>query len=424
MLIVILIDALRFDYINKIDTPFLFEKSKKGLYCKHLKTINGFSQRTVICTGAQEEVTNTFSMFNIDYESSPFNQAILKQTKKINNLKIIHDMLPSKRLKHRIRKKISTERDFLRNKVLENAKRKVFSPSLGFIPNEILPFIAMGEDNKSPIQKNGFPVESIFDILIDSNKSFEYLMYPIFNLEDDRIQMELVELINKNEKEFILCQFSNVDYVGHIYGPESYERRKAIAEIDRKLRELEEISINNDINFLIFGDHGMTTVNESIDLQEIVTSYAVHNKLIHGRDYVLFLDSTVMRIKTITKEANSLIEYVRKHSLINSKGLILDDLGTQMPTEVRSKLYGDLFWKANEGVLIHPDYFHKNGDINKGMHGYGAEIENMDSLVIGYGKSFKKQEIDLAYLYDICPTMCDLLKIRIPSNNSGKSLLT
>ena len=47
----VLLDALRHDYINSVDTPFLYSKISQGLYAKKLKSVSGFTQRTAIYTG-------------------------------------------------------------------------------------------------------------------------------------------------------------------------------------------------------------------------------------------------------------------------------------------------------------------------------------------------------------------------------------
>ena len=48
----ILLDAFRHDYINPVDTPFLFAAAQRGVYAKKLKSTTGFTQRTAVLTGS------------------------------------------------------------------------------------------------------------------------------------------------------------------------------------------------------------------------------------------------------------------------------------------------------------------------------------------------------------------------------------
>ena len=58
--LIVLVDALRWDYLNKQDTPFLHSLSKQGLYVRKLITGYGFCERSEILTGATSSVTGNF----------------------------------------------------------------------------------------------------------------------------------------------------------------------------------------------------------------------------------------------------------------------------------------------------------------------------------------------------------------------------
>jgi hypothetical protein len=89
--------------------------------------------------------------------------------------------------------------------------------------------------------------------------------------------------------------------------------------------------------------------------------------------------------------------------------------------ESPSPRQGDLIWRAKAGVLVSPCHFHGRTDAPISMHGYNPDIDTEKgfALVIGEGAFGKIKE---ASLLDICPTICDLAKIRYPKFNEGKSL--
>ena len=80
----ILLDAFRHDYINPVDTPFLFAAAQKGVYAKKLKSTTGFTQRTAVLTGSMGTVSGMFTMYTFDRDGSPFR--FLKKTAKGNGL--------------------------------------------------------------------------------------------------------------------------------------------------------------------------------------------------------------------------------------------------------------------------------------------------------------------------------------------------
>ena len=58
--LIVLLDALRHDYLNSEDTPFLYSLSNKSIYVKKLVPGYGFCERSEILTGSDCSVTETF----------------------------------------------------------------------------------------------------------------------------------------------------------------------------------------------------------------------------------------------------------------------------------------------------------------------------------------------------------------------------
>ena len=422
-LICILLDSFRWDYINPIDTPFLYEKIEESIYAKQLITTQGFTQRTAILTGCDSSKTKLYSAYIFKNNSSKF-----KKDKTIFNFIDHLNWYPDKVkkiLKFKVLGKLINKfNSLLLNKRIYDSNKDKSNldqlPSI-CIPIRLLSKIDLAED-KDPIWlEGGCPVESIFDVMIKNNINYDYLMWPRTKSESDE---EIHELINSSNGEFILAQFSAVDYVAHEYGPQSIETRKISAEIDRKLREIYQ-NYQNKANFIIFGDHGMTPVHKYINIWEISMTIARKYKFKIGKDFLIFLDSTVARYKWINQKACIIKEELKKNIEISEKGFWLTKkMAKDKKIELGSN-YGDDFWCANNGVLIYPDFFHPLSEKNKGMHGYVNNIKSSNSFGMIFGKNIKNfYEVKRkATLLDLAPTISDLLKIRHPSSNMGKSLI-
>ena len=159
----------------------------------------------------------------------------------------------------------------------------------------------------------------------------------------------------------------------------------------------------------------------SIDVQKIVHTSAKRNGLKHCKDYLLFLDSTMARFWFFNEKSRKIIEDIVNSKLSNVGKVIDVEIAKKYKIPYQDTRYGDLIWWAKPGILIYPDYFHRF-EKYKAMHGYDSYHEKMKGFSIIYSKDVEHKEIQEAQLVDVCPTICDLLEIRYPKGNEGKSL--
>ena len=62
-----------------------------------------------------------------------------------------------------------------------------------------------------------------------------------------------------------------------------------------------------------------------------------------------------------------------------------------------NRKYGDILWLANNGVLVFPDFYHRDSPY-KGMHGYDPALPESKGMCIRWGagiNSNKNKEIPL-----------------------------
>ncbi len=413
--IFVILDAFRWDYLNETDTPFLNQLIPNSIYSKKLKSTAGFTQRSALFCGTYPDISNNFTMFKMQKQESPFNVPLF--------LRPFCKLIDSKKLNGNINARWF---DLLIRKLihLKATKKATFAPPIN-IPLSLIDYISVTEDQKPIHTKDALSIQSIFDVLLDCDVSFQYLMHPVALGNDDEV-MDLVLKSFKNLTNAFFIQFSNSDTYGHKFGPDSVERTQFSKEIDLRVKMIyeEAQSVYDDVSLVLVGDHGMTEVKKKINLHQLICEKLAENNLKLKKDVLFFLDSTMARFWSRSKKGHDFIhKTLQKNNEFIDNGMFVSD---EMAAELRfskSTDYGDVIWMANPGVLIYPDFFHDYWNPLKGMHGYSPDEDTAKgfALVANNKRSLNKQ-IEEVNLVDICPTVCDLIGVSYPKKNEGKSL--
>jgi len=424
----ILLDAFRHDYINAVDTPFLFEAAQKGIYAKKLKSTTGFTQRTAILTGSMGAASGMFTMYTFDRDGSPF--GFLENGQKRNGLdRLAHwvEKVPAVLGLRRVKRLIlewEQQRDRLYRQWIQNeAKKYANHAPPAFIPLTLLPHIGVSEDNRPIHLPRALAQETIFDVFAREGIEYKFLMFPAFNCEDEAmLQLFLSEA--HSSVAVILGQFSDSDLLIHHCGPSSAKRRSVTGEIDRRLREI-AACYGDDVTWVVIGDHGMTDVVEEVDVAGEVAALEKGAEARYGRDYLLFLDSTMARFRWLTEKGRRFVSSIAEAKLFQQKGTFVDsELAARYSIPLGDRRYGDVIWWANLGTLIFPDYFHDRYTHNKGMHGYDSEHDDMKGFFLAFGPRISSKIVAEAHLVDVCASLCTLVGVSPPASNEGNSILS
>ena len=156
--------------------------------------------------------------------------------------------------------------------------------------------------------------------------------------------------------------FDELDKVGHKFGTKGKEIISAIKKIDRKLEKQ---------NFdLIFSDHGM------IDIEKIVSVPRIKD---------CFIDSDMARYWGEKEE----LEKIKKELPLKDGKIV----------NWNNKMYGQLIFVANPGILILPNFWQGHEEV-KAMHGYFGKHEEMKGIYI-LRKNGKRKDINAKDLHQI-----------------------
>jgi predicted AlkP superfamily pyrophosphatase or phosphodiesterase len=238
---------------------------------------------------------------------------------------------------------------------------------------------------------------------------------------------KVFEWLGRSDTErprLITLYFSDMDDVGHAYGPDNDEKIKAsLTKLDYELGALFEgiQSFDLPIHVILVSDHGMATVEKTklINLDELmegIEARVVNN----GALAHIHLKNPVDKQSAISK--------IRSRSA----HVTLDDFSSQANYADTSKYpqrFGDF--------LIIPDFGYYLAD-NRGMMRYqnrlallktevfgehGFSPKNLEMWGIFYAKGPKIKEgysIDAFQNIHIYPLVCQLLGLPIPGDIDGK----
>jgi len=392
--IAILIDALRHDFITIEDSPFLYSLSGKSITGK-IKEPFAFIMHPTWFAGLYPQTSNKSQYYWYSPDTSPY-----KFTK----------LFPF------LSDKIPMLREGL-NKIAQYISRY----SYGIAPNIPLNMLRYFDfaDRLPPWNPNYLPQTTLFDIFRDNNIKWLFIGYPGSNQRTFAIWNKFCREISP-DVSFIWLHFAETDWAEHEYGPMSDKRREKLREIDKTIEKIWNIlnSMFDDVNMLVFGDHGAVEVKKTVNIESKLKS--LYLKV--GTDYIYFLDSTMARFWFKNDVAKSkiteILEELTDGKLLSRKDFI------NYKTNFDHMRYGELIWVANEGVLILPNFWQGNLPV-KGMHGYLPDVrDNQAAFLLSSPKISKANKLNNpCEMVDIFPTILDLMDLPIPESNEGVSIL-
>ena len=405
--VLFVLDAFRYDYITKENTPFLWECRKQGRNIKHVIPSAGFCERTEIFTGLKPNESGFFTAIGYDPQKSTYRDNLF-----FNIVGKVESFLS-----------IFT----IRNLSISKIFRKIILKSFRFltvshklkpynIPFSFLRYFNLTEDEHDMETKKFVGSASIFEILGKKNKltyldSFTSLGKPSNGNDSERIKSAIYHSSKKNYI-FIPIYIGDIDSNGHKFGPNSKDLGPELKKIDSILKDSVDqfLKVDEKTNFIFLGDHGMTTVKSILDVEKHIVSLAKKLRLKKGRDYIYFLDSTILRVWFLTENAKKKYEEVlRKDKYLSLNGKIInEEICKRNHIPIGDRRYGDLTWWANEGVLIFPDFFHYQKPY-KGMHGYEPIYPSTYGTCIVIGSGVEKSYVESINLHEIYNLINELI---------------
>lgn len=239
-----------------------------------------------------------------------------------------------------------------------------------------------------------------------------------FFLYDGRVPGEtrVDEVINwlnmeaKNRPHFITLYFSEVDSAGHKYGPNSIEVKNALFNIDDYLNRLvtKLAKIDHAVNIVMVSDHGMTEITEKrkIHLPSKIT------------------DNT--KIKIVGRGALSLI-YTGKNQELTKQVLNDLSAVKNINLYTKDNIPKRFHFKENERIpeiTVSPKlgYYIAKGNkkVKGGSHGYDPRNKDMHGVFFAIGPNIIPAKIKSFENIHIYPFITSILNISPNPDIDGK----
>lgn len=348
----VLVDAMRPDYVAH--APFIRGLSASAATGSFREGF-GFVPRQAYFGGLATAEFGFTNMFSFDPENSPFGAAWQFSGRRFET---IRDEPAGAR------------------KMIEDVARERLTPfarsymSTHQIPLGWLPFFDLVEKRAPWERKAGY--RSLFAILDEQGIPWKQSMWPdttaLADPGDKGIVRHIASILGPADR--LGCvHLQQLDSVGHIHGPGSRELIAAIRETDSLLRGLvEDLRGRYDrLGIVLFGDHGMVNVTGALDIAAALK----RTGLAFGADYVCFLDSSMARFWFFHEGARRKI--VETLAAVPGGHVLSDEELRHHGLAGCDRRNGELYFLADPGVLILPNFFQDSGRPIPGMHGYDPD---------------------------------------------------
>ncbi len=409
-LLVLLIDAFRYDYLSEEKTPFLYSMSQ-DTFCAPLKTILGYSDAidATIFTSVYPQDHGHWIMHKYSPETSPF---------KIFKILSFIDYFPSNFIVRGIKFVLSA------TVCRMLAKRNGYS----YLSTHNIPYRAIGYfdwTSKKPLLAphpfKDYP--TLFDILrvnkikysfIDAAKLSLATMYSSSVKVRDKLAEAIQALPQDTQLTFVYLH--HLDHFAHRHTINSprfqAELRNMDVTVEMAIRYAKQ-KFGEETTVMVFSDHGMADTTRFINLNTLIRDKSF------GRDYLLFLDSTMIHIWYLDPTKK---DEIRKRIAGLGCGRFLTDPDLmELKIKFNNRDFGDEIYLLETGYSIFPNFMSWLKPY--AMHAYHPDDTTQLGFLVMNNVKPNKELTNLAQIVDLAPTILDTLGINIPSHFIGKSIL-
>lgn len=247
-------------------------------------------------------------------------------------------------------------------------------------------------------------------------KPFEYKFEP-----DQIADLGLAWLDQPAEKRpsLVMLYFHQVDSVGHKHGPNSPEAAAAVAQVDEAIGRLvagiHRLKLDNVVNLVIVSDHGMAEISpertialgDFVDLKTVQVDFSgavVGLRPLDGNVDALYqaFKTREKHFQTYRRETMPEQYHFRDNARIPPVVLLADDT-----------------WYFSKRTSREPS----TREMNKATHGYDPELDSMGATFIAWGPAFRHGEtiapVENVHIYNL---LCATLGLK-PAPNDGDDRL-
>jgi len=247
-----------------------------------------------------------------------------------------------------------------------------------------------------------------------------------------------------DETDFLAISFSSTDYIGHSFGPNSWELLDCYIKLDDELGKLfdaldKQVGAENYVSFLT-ADHAVAhipdfmkehklpggTFDDSAEKKEmnkqLKEKFAIDTAILSFENYQLTLNKKSIQLLGIEEQklVTWIINYLKQNEAILNVFELNKLMETPMNNTIKERLANGYFENRSGHIQVVLKSGYIDGMKTGTTHGlwnpYDAHIP-----LLWYGWGIKKGRTHReTYMTDIATTLAALLKIQMPSGCVGK----
>jgi predicted AlkP superfamily pyrophosphatase or phosphodiesterase len=387
VVMMVMVDALRHDYITPEDAPFLYSLGQSGRMGS-LAPSFGFEPDAAYLAGMTPEEADGGAQFWLREGDCLFRAV---------GLFAALDRLPLPAWKRFVRKGVravaqATARDPL--------PRRMAAPA--FIPFDQLARFSLSLKHMAD-DPQAMEGASLFDHARSLGLKVYFHGFPAHAVKTDVVLERYErEATGVHDLEFLFM--GDLDGIGHAYGPESAERRAMLRRVDEALAKIyaRACERHDGVDLIVFGDHGMAQVRGQVDVTP-----AIREAGLDVRRDSWFLDSTMARFWVA--------DPVRRAKLVDALtrirgGRVLGE-GDRAKYHIRypHNWFGDVIFAVDDHLVVHPCFYAESSP-PQGMHGYlpGCR-DNESAFVLGGRRIARLPPLESADMRRVFATVMSLL---------------
>uniref|UniRef100_UPI00398F8259 glycerophosphocholine cholinephosphodiesterase ENPP6 n=1 Tax=Pristiophorus japonicus TaxID=55135 RepID=UPI00398F8259 len=237
---------------------------------------------------------------------------------------------------------------------------------------------------------------------------------------------DAIDVLGQGKADMAAVYYERNDVEGHHFGPWSNQRKEATKILDETLKQMnmkiKEIGLQNDLNVILFSDHGMTDI---LWMEKVIEL----DKYINMMDVLTMLDrGSVVSLWPKEGKLNELYSSLKKVNMISvyKKDEIPDRYHYKGGKFVAPlTLLAEKGWFITENKQKLPYWANETGSKKgwqHGWHGYDNDLVDMRGFFLAYGPDFRTNytapPIRAVDVYNI---MCHVAGINALPNNGSWS---
>ncbi|MFO0866820.1 MAG: ectonucleotide pyrophosphatase/phosphodiesterase [Gemmataceae bacterium] len=245
-------------------------------------------------------------------------------------------------------------------------------------------------------------------------------------------------LLTKHQPELLLVHLITPDGVEHAYGPYTPEAYQAVAESDRRVKEiwdeLQKPPFKDQSTLFVVSDHGFAHYDKIIQPNAVLKRLGLietddKGKWTKRKAWCVNQGGSAFLYAVDPNDADAIVDQMAKamKTIEGVRGVLASDKlpSVGLPTPVGNKQAPDLVLTTGPGYSFGDGL--QGGDVvaagsTKGTHGHPAEPSFMHATFIATGVGIRPGvQLKTVASTDVAPTIADLLNVPLPTAE-GKSL--